>query len=72
MTIVTLFIANSPWGATFQHFWERPVGLSYDSWILERSLKGHRERCGKFEEAHSVISLPKSGIYSLRKIRWWI
>ena len=39
MTIVTLFIANSPWGATFQHFWERPVGLSYDSWILERSLK---------------------------------
>jgi len=39
MTIVTLFIANSPWGATFQHFWERPVGLSYDSWMLERSLK---------------------------------
>lgn len=39
MTIVTLFIANSPWGAAFQHFWERPVGLSYDSWMLERSLK---------------------------------
>ena len=39
MTICTLLIANSPWGHTFQRFWERPVGFTFDSWILERPLR---------------------------------
>ena len=39
MTICTLLIANSPWGHTFQRFWERPVGFTFDSLILERPLR---------------------------------
>ena len=39
MTICTLLIANSPWGQEFHHFWERPVGITFDSWILALSLR---------------------------------
>ncbi len=38
MTVCTLLIANSPWGHTFLHFWERPAGITFYPWILERSL----------------------------------
>ena len=39
MTIAALLIANSPWGQAFLHFWEKPVGISFDTWLLERSRR---------------------------------
>jgi NhaA family Na+:H+ antiporter len=39
ITICTLLIANSPWGQTFQHFWEKSLSITFDSWTIERSLQ---------------------------------
>lgn len=39
MTIITLLTANSPWEHSFQHFWERPMGISFHPWALERPLR---------------------------------
>lgn len=37
-TLLTLLIANSQWGETFQHFWEQQMTLSIGTWALGQSL----------------------------------
>ncbi|MEN6374310.1 MAG: Na+/H+ antiporter NhaA [Smithella sp.] len=39
VTICTILISNSPWGQEFQHFWESSLGITIDSWFLNRSLR---------------------------------
>ncbi len=39
MTICTLLIANSPWEQEFHYFWERPVSISFDFWILALPIR---------------------------------
>lgn len=37
-SLLTLLIANSPWGEGFHHFWEQTMALSIGSWELRQSL----------------------------------
>lgn len=37
-TLITLLIANSPWGVAFHHLWERSLALSLGNWRLEMTL----------------------------------
>ncbi|WP_417605013.1 Na+/H+ antiporter NhaA [Oceanimonas baumannii] len=38
-TLAALVISNSPWAASFEHFWELPVGLTVGPVALVRSLR---------------------------------
>ncbi len=38
MTLVTLIVANSPWGDAFRHFWEIPIRIGAGRYALELSL----------------------------------
>ncbi|MDP5291472.1 Na+/H+ antiporter NhaA [Oceanimonas sp. CHS3-5] len=38
-TLAALVISNSPWAASFEHFWELPVGLTAGPVALVRSLR---------------------------------
>lgn len=37
-TVLTLLIANSPWGSAFHHFWEQQVKIAFGPWQLQQSL----------------------------------
>lgn len=37
-TLLTLFIANSPWGPAFHYFWEQPFQIRVGSWQLPLTL----------------------------------
>ncbi|MEK8088811.1 Na+/H+ antiporter NhaA [Thermithiobacillus plumbiphilus] len=37
-TVLTLLIANSPWGPSFHHFWEISAGVNLGGFRLEQSL----------------------------------